>query len=225
MKYVCIIAIFLFSITVVAEVAVAQELTKKERKRLKKEQKKRLKELKSMNPADFQKKEEEAKEFAAKASELEGELSSAKSQLDQKNTEVNQLKDQVRRLQEDLQRARSDASNAQAQAQENVPMASSDAEYNQGLVFRVQIGAYQNQDLSNYDTSENFTEETTDDGTQRYTLGNFRDYWEADKFKKYLRVMGVKDAWIVPYRDGGRVPIKDVLEDLRSNQSSAASVN
>ncbi|MEQ9439079.1 MAG: Ezrin/radixin/moesin family protein [Cyclobacteriaceae bacterium] len=223
MKYVCIIALFLFSLTVVSEVAVAQELSKKERKRLKKEKKKRLKELKSLSEADFQKQQDEAKEMAAKASELEGELSSMKSEIGQKDSEVKQLKDQVRRLQEDLQQARTEASNAQVQ--ENVPMASSDAAFNQGLVFRVQIGAYQNQDLSNYDTSENFTEETTDDGTQRYTLGNFRDYWEADKFKKYLRAMGVKDAWIVPYRDGGRVPIKDVLEDLRSNQSSAASAN
>ena len=49
----------------------------------------------------------------------------------------------------------------------------------------------------------------------RYTLGEFRDYWEADKFKKYLREMGVKDAWIVPYKDGKRVPIKDVLEGVR----------
>jgi hypothetical protein len=26
--------------------------------------------------------------------------------------------------------------------------------------------------------------------------------------------MGVKDAWIVPYKDGKRVPIKDVLEGV-----------
>lgn len=221
MKYACIIALFLFSITAVPEVAVAQKLTKKERKRLKKEKKKRLKELKKMSEADFQKQQDQTKELTAKASELEGELSSVKSQLDKKDSEVKQLKDQVRRLQDDLQQAKAEANTAQ----ENIPMASNDAEYNQGLVFRVQIGAYQNQDLSNYDTSENFTAENGDDGKQKYTLGNFRDYWEADKFKKYLRVMGVKDAWIVPYRDGGRVPIKDVLEDLRSNPSSAASVN
>jgi len=221
MKYACIIALFLFSITAVPEVAVAQKLSKKERKRLKKEKKKRLKELKKMSEADFQKQQEQTRELTAKASELEGELSSVKSQLDKKDSEVKQLKDQVRRLQEDLQQAKAEASTAQ----ENVPMASSDSEYNQGLVFRVQIGAYQNQDLSSYDTSENFTAEDGDDGKQKYTLGNFRDYWEADKFKKYLRAMGVKDAWIIPYRDGSRVPIKDVLEELRSNPSSAASVN
>jgi hypothetical protein len=49
---------------------------------------------------------------------------------------------------------------------------------------------------------------------QKVTLGNFRDYWEADKFKKYLRDMGVKDAWIVPFKDGQRVDIKEVLEGV-----------
>ena len=29
------------------------------------------------------------------------------------------------------------------------------------------------------------------------TIGIFRDYWEADTFKKYMREMGVKDAIIV----------------------------
>ncbi|WKN45172.1 Ezrin/radixin/moesin family protein [Tunicatimonas pelagia] len=224
MKYVCIVALFLVSLTVVPEVVMAQKLSKKERKRLKKEQKKRLKELKKMDPAAFREQQDKTKELAAKASELESELTSAKNELSQKDAEVKQVKDQVRRLQDELQQAKAEA-NA---AQENVPVVATngDAEYNQGLVFRVQIGAYQNQDLSNYDTSENFTEETAGNGVQQYTLGNFRDYWEADKFKKYLRAMGVKDAWIVPYRDGGRVPIKDVLEDLRSNNpSSAASVN
>ncbi|MGI9543756.1 MAG: Ezrin/radixin/moesin family protein, partial [Cyclobacteriaceae bacterium] len=62
--------------------------------------------------------------------------------------------------------------------------------------------------------SDNFGGEVDSDGTQRYTLGNFKDYWQADKFKKYLREMGVKDAWIVPYKDGRRVPMKDVLEGV-----------
>ncbi|MEM6844754.1 MAG: Ezrin/radixin/moesin family protein [Bacteroidota bacterium] len=223
MKYVCIIALFLVGLTVTPELVVAQKLSKKERKRLKKEQKQRLKELKKMNPADFQKQQDQAKELAAKASELESELTSAKNDLSQKDSEIKQMKDQVRRLQDELQQAKAAAS----AAQENVPVATEgDTEYNQGLVFRVQIGAYQNQDLSSYDTSENFTAENGDDGKQKYTLGNFRDYWEADKFKKYLRGMGVKDAWIIPYRDGGRVPIKDVLEDLRSsNPSSTTSAN
>ena len=86
-----------------------------------------------------------------------------------------------------------------------------------GVVFKVQIGAFRNKDLSKYfDNNENFSGENADD-LQKITLGQFRDYWEADTFKKYLREMGVKDAWIVPYKDGVRVPIKDVLEGVVAN--------
>ena len=48
----------------------------------------------------------------------------------------------------------------------------------------------------------------------RYTLGIFRDYPEADNFKKYMREMGVSDAWIVSYNDGVRVPLKEVLDNV-----------
>ena len=39
----------------------------------------------------------------------------------------------------------------------------------------------------------------------------FRDYWQADKFKKELRAMGLKDAFVVAFQDGARVPLKTVL--------------
>lgn len=216
MKYLWIVALFALSLTVVPETVVAQKLSKKERKRLKKEQKKRLKALKKMNPADFQAQQDEQKELMAKASELESELTSAKSELAQKDGQVKQLEEKVRTLEKDLTAAKA----MPKEETQNVPMASNeDGQYDQGLVFRVQIGAYQNRSLAEYDTSVNFTEDNGPDNMQMYTLGNFRDYWEADKFKKYLRGMGVKDAWIVPYEDGQRRPIKEVLEQLRNSAS------
>ena len=41
----------------------------------------------------------------------------------------------------------------------------------------------------------------------------FREYFEANEFKDYLIAMGVEDAWIVSYRDGNRVDIKEVIGD------------
>ncbi|WKN33436.1 Ezrin/radixin/moesin family protein [Porifericola rhodea] len=217
MKYLWIVALFLFTMTAVPEVVQAQELSKKERKRLKKEQKRKLKELKKMNPADFDKMREQQEEFKRQASELQSEVTSLKNQSESKDSEIRQLKDQTRRLEKQLNEAKA-ALEAKPEVEQNVPLSNA---YDEGLIFRVQIGAYRDKNLEQYlDTSENFNGETDEQGLQIYTLGNFRDYWEADKFKKYLRAMGVEDAWIVPYRDGTRVPIKDVLEDLRSNQSS-----
>ena len=87
--------------------------------------------------------------------------------------------------------------------------------YDQGVVFKVQIGAFRNKDLTKYfDNNPNFSGEVDEDGQKKYTLGYFTDYWEANNFKKYLRKMAVKDAWIVSYKDGERVPIKDVLEGV-----------
>lgn len=82
-----------------------------------------------------------------------------------------------------------------------------------GVVFKVQIGTFRNKDLSKYlDNSKNFSGDLNPDGSRSYTLGYFSDYWEADNFKKYLREMGVADAWVVAYKDGTRVSLKDVLE-------------
>jgi hypothetical protein len=83
----------------------------------------------------------------------------------------------------------------------------------------VQIWAFKNKDLSKYfENNPNFGGEATEKGEQHFTIGVFRDYWEADKFKKYMREMGVKDAWIVPFKDGQRVEIKDVLEGVVSEK-------
>lgn len=214
MKYLWIVALFLVTLTVVPEAVQAQELSRKERKRLKKQQKSRLKEMKKMGAQEFQKLQEQQQAVKERAASLESELESVKGQLEGKDSEIRQLKDQVRRLEGELQEVRAELE-AKPEPQ-NIPLSN---EYDEGLVFRVQIGAYRDKNLQQYlETSENFNGETDPQGLQIYTLGNFRDYWEADKFKKYLRAMGVRDAWIVPYQDGSRVPIKDVLENLRSNK-------
>ena len=63
-----------------------------------------------------------------------------------------------------------------------------------------------------FENNKNFSGEVDEDGTKKYTLGEFTDYWEADRFKKYLREMGVKDAWIVAYKDKKRLNMKEFLE-------------
>lgn len=217
MKYLYIIVLALFTLTAATEAVVAQELSKKERKRLKKEQKQQLKQLKKMSAADFQKDREAQKELKEKAGSLQSDISRLQTQLDNKDSEVKQLQDQTRRLEEQLQQAKA-ALAENNQVEQNVPIANA---YDKGLVFRVQIGAFRDKRLEQYlNTSEDFKGEDDAQGFQKYTLGNFRDYWESDKFKKYLRAMGVRDAWIVPYSDGIRVPLKDVLENLQKQAQS-----
>ena len=84
-----------------------------------------------------------------------------------------------------------------------------------GIVFKVQIGAYKNIEIPAAFMKETQLE-TEKDGknVKKYTLGQFKDYWAADKFKKLLWSQGMKDAFIVAYKDGKRIGIKEALEGI-----------
>jgi vacuolar-type H+-ATPase subunit I/STV1 len=180
----------------------------------KKEWKKKAKEF-AKSPASL-KEFTEAKQAADDDNtSLRNQVTALNKQVSDKNTRVAELEDQLTRLRSELAAAKSELS------QKSAPAANNSMDFSQGVVFKVQIGAFKNKDLSKYfDNNPNFGGEATEKGEQRFTIGIFRDYWEADKFKKYMREMGVKDAWIVPYKDGVRVEIKDVLEGVTVDNKS-----
>jgi hypothetical protein len=84
-----------------------------------------------------------------------------------------------------------------------------------GIIFKVQVSADKDIDLTDVlsdDSHHTTLEQEKADNLNKYTIGHFRNYWEADKLKKGLRSMGVRWAWIVPYKDGKRVLLKEVLD-------------
>lgn len=84
--------------------------------------------------------------------------------------------------------------------------------WDSGVIFKVQIGALRPSDFSDK-KERTYTMEVEDGGHyMQYVLGNFRDYREADALKKHMRKIGMTKAWIVPYKNGERVPLKEVLE-------------
>jgi vacuolar-type H+-ATPase subunit I/STV1 len=130
-----------------------------------------------------------------------------------KDTRIAELEDQLSQMRGQLNSARAELAKQKESPQVN-PM-----DFSRGVVFKVQVGAFKNKDLAKYfDNNPNFGGEVRENEPQRVTIGIFRDYWEADQFKKYMRKMGVKDAWIVPYRDGQRTEIKEVLESVVSEK-------
>ncbi len=152
--------------------------------------------------------------------ELKGQLSNTKNKLDELKSKMSDKDAQISALQDENARMKSQVAAANAAAAKaradlnNKPSEAPSPMSMDGVVFKVQVGAFEKKDMSSFfDNNPMFSGET-EDGLQKITLGFFRDYWEADTFKKYLREMGVKDAWIVPYKDGQRVPIKDVLEGV-----------
>ncbi|MCA6078604.1 Ezrin/radixin/moesin family protein [Fulvivirga sedimenti] len=183
------------------------QLTKEESK----EWKKRAKEM-AKDPESLKTLVESEAALQSQVSTLKNEQDALKSQLNAKDAKIDEMEGNLTQLRAELSDARSTISEMES----NMPQVAASEGAIPGVVFKVQIGAFRNKDLSKYfDNHPNFAGEIVD-GTQKITIGQFSDYWEADTFKKYLREMGVKDAWIVPYKDGVRVPIKDVLEGVVS---------
>ena len=176
---------------------------------------------------EFRKNPENLKQFTEAKQTAEstvvkqnGDMKQLQSTISDKNAKIAELEDQIARMRSELTSTRAELDQLKA----NPPVNSMD--FSKGVVYKVQIGAFKNKDLSKYfDNNPNFGGEAADKNAadpQRITIGIFRDYWEADTFKKYMRDMGVKDAWIAPYKDGQRVEIKDVMDSVMADKEKAA---
>ncbi|MEQ8237683.1 MAG: hypothetical protein RIA69_00650 [Cyclobacteriaceae bacterium] len=159
--------------------------------------KKELAEVKSERE-EMQKEMQETREKSENLSLLSNNLTD----------EIVSLKAEKQKLENQLKSARSSLQQVSQQDRECPEQMKS------GVVFKVQLGAYEEVELSEeYDTSSNFDIERQEEINQ-YVVGHFRDYYKADRLKKELRKMGVESAWIVPYEDGERVKLKEVLDEV-----------
>lgn len=157
---------------------------------------------------------EENSTLKSQLNSTQGQISSLQSRIADKDAQISDLQGQMSGMEAQVNSAKAAQRKAEQDLAAKPPETQMSGDWDKGVVFRVQIGAFEKIDLSAYDEgNENFNTDNVD-GMQKVALGNFRDYWEADKFKKYIREMGVKDAWIVPFRDGQRVDIKEVLEGV-----------
>lgn len=204
----------------IATAAIGQEMTKAEAKAFKIEMKEWKKKKKSMSPEDFKILSEEHLKLKASNAAAVGDIETLERQVSEKDNQIIDLQKQATRMQAAYQAAQKETENLKAQLT-NRPAYNPDLingeDFSVGVVFKVQVGAFRKVDLKKYaDTSDDFAEEKTDD-LRKYIIGNFRNYEDANILKRYLREMGVEDAWIVPYRDGVRVPLKDVLPNAKAN--------
>jgi outer membrane murein-binding lipoprotein Lpp len=155
---------------------------------------------------------DENSSLKSEVASVQGQLSSIQGSIGERDAKIAELTEENRKMEAQVNAAKKAIAKAKQDAEAKTAASPVD---DSGVVFKVQIGAFRNKDLSKYfENNPNFGGENDDNGTQKITLGRFRDYWEADTFKKYLREMGVNDAWIVPFKDGARVAMKDVLEGV-----------
>jgi len=182
----------------------------------KKEWKKKAKEFKK-NPESLKTLSDDKQVADTKVVDLSGKVTQMEATIAERDARITELEDQLSRMRGEL----ASCNSALVKLRETPP-APAPMDFSKGVVFKVQVGAFKYKNLQKYfDNNPNFGGEAGKEATdpQKITIGIFRDYWEADTFKKYMREMGVKDAWIVPYRDGVRVEIKDVLEGVTADKT------
>lgn len=197
----------------------AQEMSEKEKKSLMKEL---MAKLKGMDAAEANKMFTEYPNLSSEVESLNSKVSSLESDLSSKDSEINALKADLDAAKSDLDAMQMASDDSSGSTSSSSPTGSSSSTISRpsgqvvpGLIYKVQIGAFRNKDLTKYfDNSPNFGGEVDEDGTKKYSIGQFVEYWEADAFKKYMREMGVKDAWIVPYFNGKRISMKDAREGV-----------
>jgi len=108
------------------------------------------------------------------------------------------------------------------------------AKFNDGLLYRVQIGAFKILIKNNsFSGLSPINAEKTGNGYYRYTAGNYIEYNTANNVKNELRKIGYRDAYVVCYYNGKRVSRSESLSisktnentDIVANQTSSLIVN
>jgi hypothetical protein len=100
-----------------------------------------------------------------------------------------------------------------------------DAPMPEGLVFKVQIGAFKNpipQDL--FGGIKPITAETTTRGFMRYTAGLFAKFNLANKAKNQVVDIGYRDAFVVAFFNGKRISINEALAKAKENGESVENL-
>ena len=89
------------------------------------------------------------------------------------------------------------------------------------IVYRVQVGAYrkpENYHWEGQETYGNVLEVAYDDGITRFTIGGTKYFNEAKSLRLRLIEYGVKDAFIVSFKGGERIPLYEAIKETRTKK-------
>ena len=87
--------------------------------------------------------------------------------------------------------------------------------YNYGIFYEVQIGAFEHFDLTAYNQQLVNLRMQNVDGLNKYTLGKFRKFNDAEAFHKDVVKLGIQDAFIRASEDGKKITIKEARQKER----------
>lgn len=158
------------------------------------------------NSGKKKKKEKKKKEKKPKLSKddlntMVNQLNSQIKNLEAENTRlktaINQKDEEIAQLETDLQAEKSKPAPAPAVDPASVVPT--------GVAFKVQVGAYQKFNINEYFVDAKKIGYENVDGTNKYVIGYFTSFEAAKGFESDMKKMGIKDAWLVPYKDGERI--------------------
>jgi hypothetical protein len=184
------------------------------------EEKKYKKALKELDPLAYRDMVNELQKLRGEKNGLKNKLKTVGKDMADKDAEIAKLQVIYDSVNTAITQAKSAVSNASSGSGMN-------AEYTKGTWYRVQVGVKNKIDISEVGgDAKNLIIEKDSDNIYKYTLGHFKDYWEADEFKKALRtIMGLdkkkeeeREIWTVIYNDNERASMKDRVELENANK-------
>ncbi len=185
-------------------------------KQLKKEWKKKAKSY-VKNPLALKAREES---FQKQVQDRDRQLEEMQRRNRELAEQIAQLEDQLRARQYSIDSMQSEVLRLKAAYEAEKKQSRLDVM--PGLVFKVQIGAFRLFDMRKYAQDNPFFETEALGDINRYTVGRFRDLALAEAFQKDLKRLGIRDAWIVPFKDGVRITMKEAKEMLSASGGTSA---
>ncbi|MGQ9862887.1 MAG: hypothetical protein ACUVRD_00155 [Bacteroidia bacterium] len=181
----------------------------KTQKEIKKEWKKKAK-MYVKNPLALKSREES---FQRQTEDLNQRLDAETKKTAELSKQIVELEDRLRAKQYSIDSMRSEFARMKAAYEAEKRQARLDVM--PGLIFKVQIGAFRLFDMRQYAQDNPFFEAEAVGDINRYTVGRFRDLSLAEAFQKDIKRLGIRDAWIVPYKDGVRITMKEAKATLQ----------
>lgn len=137
------------------------------------------------------------KPYRDRAKELENRVMQLQNEIDKLNQQMQVIIEENKALQKEaMQLASAPAVVSPAQVR------------HEGVVFKIQLGAYHN-NVTAFFTEDKFLQTEKVDGKNKYVIGYFTDYATAKQAVKDFKALGIRDAWFVPYLNGQRISDKE----------------
>lgn len=137
--------------------------------------------------------------FKDKTADLEAEIAKLNAEKKQLVNELNVLNEENKALQK-----------------EAMMMAKTDLEspkIPEGLSFKIQLGAY-NANIVSFFQDQKKLETENVAGKNKYVIGYFESFEQAKNAEKDFKKLGIRDAWLVPYKNGFRISDADANNEL-----------